>query len=58
MKMSPIALRDLPEGHLEKPYFAAGDKPHCDLCNWYHNFKSNEDIWLCEEHARELGKLW
>jgi hypothetical protein len=56
--MSPIAIVDLPAGHLEKPYTAAEDESYCDICNWYGNFRKNANIWLCEKHARELGHLW
>ncbi|KKL14683.1 hypothetical protein LCGC14_2513220 [marine sediment metagenome] len=58
MVMTPITIEDLPKGQLEKPYYSVGDRGFCDVCNWSSAFKTNKQIWLCDEHARELGKLW
>ena len=56
--MTPIRVADLPEGHAEKPYYAVEDSGYCDLCHWSEAFEDNNKIWLCNEHARELGHLW
>lgn len=56
--MTPIALEDLSESHLEKSYLPVGDRGYCDVCNWSSTFESNRQIWLCDDHARDLGHLW